>query len=265
MAVEDFVVVFPNIDDVDWPVEVAWEEIVGILRTSDLLTSQSCTPIGSLCKRKQRPARVGAHETVAEALARIADTSDSACGVGVVHRNDDFFGMFDGEEALCGAIADQEESVAVQCSPSGRLARQRREAGVGLVHSRSDASPASSTGSPARETIPESAHITGRTLKEIASIALEPVDEKEAPRDRFHTEPQPDVMRNISLPVPSRSTSSGLEVTKSVTYSPRSASVLRRLPLLLVATLLSFVTFLDLLSASRLAEGGGSVRDRTVP
>ncbi|CAE7900109.1 DUF21 domain-containing protein [Symbiodinium microadriaticum] len=189
----DFVVVFPNIDHVEWPVEVTWEEIVGILRTSELLATQSCTPIGSLCKRKQRPARIEAHETAADALAHIADACDSPCGIGVVHRNDDFFGIFDGEDALCGAIAEQEE-FAVPCTPSDRLSRQRREAGLGIVQSRSDASPSSSTGSPARETIPESAHLTGRTLGEIASMALEPVDEKEV-RDRFHTDPQPDVAR----------------------------------------------------------------------
>jgi len=32
-------------------------------------------------------------------------------------------------------------------------------------------------------------------------MALEPVDEKEV-RDRFHTDPQPDVVRGISLPLP---------------------------------------------------------------
>eukprot|EP00439_Symbiodinium_sp_Y106_P081866 s200_g20.t8 len=214
---KDFVVVFPNIDNVEWPVEVTWEEIVGILRTSELLATQSCTPIGSLCKRKQRPARIEAHETAADALAHIADACESPCGIGVVHRNDDFFGIFDGEDALCGAIAEQEE-FAVPCTPSDRLSRQRREAGLGIVQSRSDASPSSSTGSPARETIPESAHLTGRTLGEIASMALEPVDEKEV-RDRFHTDPQPDVVRGISLPLPSRSTSSAMDVVKSMSYS----------------------------------------------
>ena len=221
--VKDFVVVFPSIANVDWPVEVNWEEIVGILRTSDLLASQTCTPVGSLCKRKQRPARIEAHETVADALARIADACDTPCGTGVIHRNDDFFGIFDGEEALCGALAEHEE-VPVPCTPSDRLSRQRREAGLGMIHSRSDASPASSIGSPTRE-IPESAQVTGRTLREVASIALEPVDEKEA-RDRFYTEPQPDAVQSISLPVPSRSTSN-MEVAKSASCSARNASVFR--------------------------------------
>ena len=199
---------------------------MGILRTSELLATQSSTPIGSLCKRKQRPARIEAHETAADALAHIADACESPCGIGVVHRNDDFFGIFDGEDALCGAIAEQEE-FAVPCTPSDRLSRQRREAGLGIVQSRSDASPSSSTGSPARETIPESAHLTGRTLGEIASMALEPVDEKEV-RDRFHTDPQPDVVRGISLPLPSRSTSSAMDVVKSMSYSVGSPAAPRR-------------------------------------
>ena len=204
---------------------------MGILRTSDLLATHSCTAVGSLCKRKQRPARIEAHETAAEALARIADTSDSPCGIGVIHRNDEFFGLFDGEEALCGAITERED-VAVPCTPSDRLSRQRREAGLGVVQSRSDASPSSSTGSPARETIPESAIVTGRTLHEIAEMALAPMDEEV--RDRFHTDPQPDAVRGISLPLPSRSTSSaisGMDVTKSASYSAQGASDHRGLAL----------------------------------
>ncbi|CAJ1380760.1 unnamed protein product [Effrenium voratum] len=185
---KDFVVVFPSTEHVQWPVEVAWDEISGILRTSELL-EMGARAVGDLCTRKHVQ-KLEAHDTVADALAALAETRDG--GFGVVLRGEDFFGIFDAEEALAAVLMNEEPA---ELPSPGRLARQRREAGLGVGHlrsdnSRSDFSPSSGNTSPGREPVPEAAQLTGLALREIAQLTLE----DQCPR----------ITESVSMPLPRR-------------------------------------------------------------
>ncbi|CAK9037229.1 unnamed protein product [Durusdinium trenchii] len=50
----DLVAVFPSLENVQWPIEVACEDITGLVKVSELLTA-GVTQVGVLCRRKEVP------------------------------------------------------------------------------------------------------------------------------------------------------------------------------------------------------------------
>lgn len=185
-ANKDLVAVFPSLEDVQWPIEVACEEITGILKVSDLLTA-GATQVGALC-RSRTVQRLEEDETISAAVAKIG------MGFGLVQRGDDFFGIFDSEAALTGAVMGEDLSPRTKSS---------RVAGM-VVSARSD-SP-SSNSSPGREQlVPEAAQQMGKTLHEIAKLLtdsprlgfsrsspLPTREQEENEMTRFQTDPPTD-------------------------------------------------------------------------
>ncbi|CAK9038386.1 unnamed protein product [Durusdinium trenchii] len=53
-ANKDLVAVFPSLENVQWPIEVACEDITGLVKVSELLTA-GVTQVGVLCRRKEVP------------------------------------------------------------------------------------------------------------------------------------------------------------------------------------------------------------------
>ena len=82
-------------------------------------------------------------------------------------RGEDFFGLFDCEEAIASSVLGSE-------APSTPVARaSARTAGL-VVPLKSDSpSSSGSRGSPGRETVPEVARLMGQTLREVATLLTE--------------------------------------------------------------------------------------------
>lgn len=188
-ANKDLVAVFPSLEDVQWPIEVACEEITGVIKVSDLLTA-GATQVGALC-RTRTVQRLEVHETISEAVAKIGNM-----GFGLVQRGEDFFGIFDSEAALNGAVMG--EDLSPKSKSSMRVA--------GLVVSARSADSPSSNSSPGREQlVPEAAQQMGKTLHEIAKLLTDsprlgfsrssPLPTREQEEDeitRFRTDPPTD-------------------------------------------------------------------------
>lgn len=188
-ANKDLVAVFPSLENVQWPIEVACEDITGLVKVSELLTA-GVTQVGVLCRRKEVP-RLEVHETVSEAVAKLG------MGFGLVMRGEDFFGIFDSEEAVTAALMGEDPPTTPMQKSSVRVA------GL-MVSAKSETSP-SSTGSPGREPIPEAAQMMGQTLREVAKLLTEsprlscsvssPLpksDHDETQMTRFRTDPPTD-------------------------------------------------------------------------
>eukprot|EP00913_Durusdinium_trenchii_P017660 g16599.t1 len=148
-----------RISEGSWNLDVACEDITGLVKVSELLTA-GVTQVGVLCRRKEVP-RLEVHETVSEAVAKLG------MGFGLVMRGEDFFGIFDSEEAVTAALMGEERKSSV------------RVAGL-MVSAKSETSP-SSTGSPGREPIPEAAQMMGQTLRETQMTRFR----TDPPTDRF--------------------------------------------------------------------------------
>lgn len=191
-ANKELVAVFPSLEEVQWPIEVVNEDITGILKVSELLTA-GATQVGALCRgHRKEVQRLEVHETISAAVAKIG-----TMGFGLVSRGDDFFGIFDSEAALSGAVMGEDLSPRTKSSV--------RVAGLVVSASRNSESP-SSNSSPGREPVPEAAQQMGKTLKEIAQLLTDsprlacsrssPLptrdEEEEAEVTRFQTEPHVD-------------------------------------------------------------------------
>jgi len=98
------VVVFKSLRRVRWPFEAPFEELLAILRIEDLLvaTAEHVT-VGDLCTIVGQPPIVGTDYTVTDSLDALIDVGVPS-GFAVIQRDEEFLGIFDGEEALTALL-----------------------------------------------------------------------------------------------------------------------------------------------------------------
>jgi len=220
-ASADIVVVFSSPEIVDWPVDVRSDEIIGILRVAELLAAKPSATLGQLCTRKQQPAVLLAHMSVADALTMIAESCGTPCGFGVTLRNSEFFGILDGEEALMKPHHSASDSSPSSASASPVKPQRRRLSGIGMrTAAAADMSPASSI-SPASSD--GGAKSVGRMLAEIAAEEIQEPDEVAGLGDRLaKSSGQPKVSMSVSLPSPSSKISGELATDGPLPEEPQA-------------------------------------------
>jgi len=191
----EVVVVFKSLELVQWPVDVPTDDLLGVIRLSELLSDPGDPTLETLCDRRHHVATLQADEAAADALVRIADTCGTPCGFGVVLRRGEFFGLLDGEEATTAVLFQDEWLHSQPSLPSlpstshrSLLRSARVESPIRSRQEQERASRCLSPQSPVPSSEAEAFLALAEVLAEVAAAAVsepftpvkEAVDESEA-------------------------------------------------------------------------------------